>query len=341
MSLELERHPHRRYNPLNDTWILVSPQRLRRPWRGAREAPPPAERPAYDPDCPLCPGNERAGGRRTPAYTGTYVFENDFPALLPEVPPGEVEVGGLLRARAERGICRVLCYSPRHDRELADLPLEAVEGVVGMWVEQTRELAALPWIRHVQIFENRGAMMGASSPHPHGQLWATETLPQEPARELAACRRFHAEGDACLLCRYLELELGLEERLLWADETFVVVVPFWALWPYETLVLPRRHVGSLPELTGEERRGLARALQALIRAYDRVFDAPFPYSMGIHQTPFDGRAYPELHLHLHFYPPLLRSATVRKFMVGYELLAEPQRDLTPEAAAARLREVWP
>jgi UDPglucose--hexose-1-phosphate uridylyltransferase len=301
--------PHRRFNPLNGEWVLVSPQRTERPWLGQVERAQPETLPDYDPACYLCPGNERAGGARNPEYDATYVFTNDFPALLP-------------REGGEYGTCRVVCYSPRHDLGLGDLPRDAVERVVDVWTDQYAELAADPHIGHVQIFENRGEMMGASNPHPHGQIWATEHVPMHVEREL---ERFAA--DPSLLGNYLDEE---RERIVEENEHFVASVPPWAVWPFETLVVARRRVASLPELTEAERAALADVLRGLVQRYDRLFDTRFPYSMGFHQTS---------HLHAHFYPPLLRSATVRKFMVGYELLAEPQRDLTPEQAAERLRAV--
>ena len=327
--------PHRRLNLLTGEQVLVSPHRTARPWQGQMENPVVEQRPEYDPTCYLCPGNERAGGARTPPYTSTYVFDNDFAALLPDTKPGRFDRDGLLVAESERGICRVVCFSPRHDLTLAGMATTAVRQVVDAWTAQYRELGALPWVRHVQIFENRGAMMGASNPHPHGQIWANERLPNEPAKELVQQRAHRG----CLLCDYLDAELADGERIVVSNQRFVALVPFWAAWPFETLVLPRTHSGSLLGLTEPDRDGLADILCRLTRRYDGLFGVPFPYSMGLHQPPTDGADHPEWHLHAHFYPPLLRSATVRKFMVGYELLAGPQRDITPETAAARLREI--
>jgi UDPglucose--hexose-1-phosphate uridylyltransferase len=331
--------PHRRLNRLTGEWVIVSPQRTQRPWQGQVEAVAPERRPAYDPACYLCPGNERAGGARTPAYTSTYVFDNDFAALLPDpadAPAEPVESSGLLVREPERGVCRVVCFSPRHDLTLGEMDAGAIERVVDTWAEQTAELGALDWISHVLVFENRGAMMGASNPHPHGQIWANQHLPNQSAAELRQ-QREHAAGGGCLLCDYLAAELAAGERVVCRGERFVALVPFWAVWPFETLLLPTDHHGALAELDGPVRADLAAVLRGLTRRYDRLFGVTFPYSMGWHQAPVDGAAYPEWHLHAHVYPPLLRSATVRKFMVGYELLAQPQRDITPEWAAERLR----
>ena len=328
---------HRRLNQLTGEWVLVSPHRTQRPWQGQVEELAVPSRVRYEPDCYLCPGNARAGGHRTPAYESTYVFDNDFAALLPAAPEEAERASGLLVAEAERGVCRVVCYSPRHDLTLGELSDPEIRAVVDTWVQQTEELGGIDWIRHVQVFENRGAAMGASNPHPHGQIWADERLPNEPAKELAR-QHGYVQGD-CLLCDYLAQELADGERLVCANDDFVALVPFWAVWPFETLVLPRAHAGALPDLDGGRRDALADVLGRLARRYDRLFGVTFPYSMGFHQRPTDGRPHPKWHLHAHFYPPLLRSATVRKFMVGYELLAQPQRDITPEAAAQRLRDL--
>ncbi|MFI7600331.1 UDP-glucose--hexose-1-phosphate uridylyltransferase [Actinoplanes sp. NPDC049681] len=335
MGTPLSGIPHRRLNRLTGEYVLVSPHRTARPWQGQVEDPVPDSRPAYDPDCYLCPGNTRAGGARTARYSSTYVFDNDFAALLPDTAPAAPASGGLLVAEAERGICRVLCFSPRHDLTLGGMGTREIRQVVDAWTQQYTELGAIPWVAHVLIFENRGAMMGASNPHPHGQIWAEERLPNEAVKE-SARQRAH---DGCLLCDYLAAELADGERLVASNDEFVALVPFWAVWPFETLVLPRSHAGSLPGLTEPARDGLADILGRLTRRYDRLFGVTFPYSMGLHQTPTDGAEHPEWHLHGHFYPPLLRSATIRKFMVGYELLAGPQRDITPEKAAEQLREL--
>jgi UDPglucose--hexose-1-phosphate uridylyltransferase len=331
----LRQNPHRRYNPLLDEWVLVSPHRTQRPWQGQTEAAPIEERLAYDPDCYLCPGNTRAGGAVNPHYHNTFVMSNDFAALLPSSQPASVDVGGLFVARSERGSCQVVCFSPRHDLTLAEMREHDIRLVVDLWVEQTAELSDTGWIRYVQIFENRGAMMGASSPHPHCQIWANETTPEQPRRELAAQLAHQERHGSCLLCDYAEAEIAAGDRVVCENDDFVALVPFWAIWPFETLVVSRRHFGSMLDLADRERDSLGSILRRLTTRYDNVFEAPFPYSMGFHQQPFDGQ-HREWHFHAHFYPPLLRSATVRKFMVGYELLGNAQRDLTPEAAAERL-----
>jgi UDPglucose--hexose-1-phosphate uridylyltransferase len=358
----LSDHPHRRYNPLTGEWVLVSPHRTKRPWQGQVEQTAPEQRPTYDPQCYLCPGNTRADGTVNPPYQQTFVFTNDFAALLPDTPEGSYEVMGgqsappgaptapgapaapgahvgspLLLARGERGTCRVVCFSPRHDLTMAEMALDDVRAVVDVWAEQYADLGAQPWVSYVQIFENRGAMMGASNPHPHGQIWATESLPLHVAREQETQQEYFATYGRSLLADYLALELEQDVRLVCSNDHFVALVPFWAVWPFETLIISRRHVGALTDLDSEERTGLADILRQLTTRYDNLFQTSFPYSMGFHQRPTDDAKHPEWHLHAHFYPPLLRSATVRKFMVGFELLGEPQRDITAEQAAERLR----
>jgi UDPglucose--hexose-1-phosphate uridylyltransferase len=335
-----QQNPHRRFNPLKREWVLVSPHRTQRPWQGQTEktAAPPALR--YDPDCYLCPGNMRAGGARTDKYTSTYVFENDYAALKPDTPRFSSDDGGrgLLVAEGESGVCRVICFSPRHDLTLAKMSVEEIRTVVDLWAEQSRELGSREDISYVQVFENRGAMMGASNPHPHGQIWASRSLPNEVVAEQAGQAAYRKERGCCLLCEYRAMEVALGERVVAANEAFVAVVPFWAVWPFEVMILPMRHVGDLESMTAEERDDFAAILKQVTATYDKVFDTPFPYSMGLHPRPYDGEEHPEWHFHAHFYPPLLRSATIRKFMVGFELLGGPQRDITPESAADTLRQ---
>lgn len=337
--MSLFEWPHRRFNPLTREWILVSPQRTARPWQGQVEKKATAPPITYDPECYLCPGNARAGGAKNPDYTHTFVFENDFAALKPDIPEEHENVDNLLIADSERGTCRVICFSPRHDLTIAKMDVADIKLVVDVWAAQFAELAAKPEIGYVQIFENRGAMMGASNPHPHCQIWATADVPVEPAKEQASLLKYVEEHHSCLLCDYLKLEQQRAERVVCANEHFTVVVPFWAVWPFETLVLPHRHYSGLDVMNSDESSSLADILKQITMRYDRVFDTDFPYSMGFHQRPTDGQPHSEWHMHAHYYPPLLRSATVRKFMVGFEMLGMPQRDITPESAAARLREV--
>jgi len=332
---------HRRFNPLRREWVLVSPQRTARPWQGQIERPSEAPPPEYDPSCYLCPRNPRAGGAVNPDYKTTFVFDNDFPAVSESGGRAEEMIGepdhDLLLAQPETGVCRVLCFSPRHDLTLSRMDPQAIRGVVDAWIDESQRLGARRDIGYVQIFENRGAAMGASNPHPHCQIWATASVPNEPAREQASFEAHREEHNRCLLCDYIAIELDRSERIVCRTDAFVALVPFWAVWPFETLVLPRRHARALDDLDGRERDGLGDILKRLTARYDNLFSTRFPYSMGFHVRPSDGASHDEWHMHAHFYPPLLRSATVRKFMVGFEMLGTPQRDLTAEDAAARLR----
>jgi UDPglucose--hexose-1-phosphate uridylyltransferase len=337
--LNLNEYSQRRYNPLTREWILVSPHRARRPWQGQVEATPSDERPHYDPTCYLCPGNTRANSVQNPAYEHTFVFDNDFPALLTDIPHETHAPHPLVYAESERGICRVVCFSPRHDLTLAQMSIPDIRRVIDVWVEQYLELGDKPNIGYVQIFENRGAMMGASNPHPHGQIWASEHLPQEIIVENVSQREYFEGYGRSLLSDYVELEQKLDERIIFKNESFVVLVPFWAIWPFETLLISRQHITAISGLDNAQRNDLAEALHNITVRYDNLFDVSFPYSMGFHQSPSLEGDFRHWHLHAHFYPPLLRSSTVRKFMVGYEMLGTPQRDITPEQAAVRLREM--
>lgn len=336
-ALDLQGDIHRRYNPLTGQWLLVSPRRTARPWQGQIEPPFVTTASEYDPHCYLCPGNARASGSINPPYSSTFVFDNDFPALVPDALPGSFDTDGLLRAQSEGGRCRVMCYSPLHNLNIGQTAIAVIRQVIDTWAAECQSLGAHPDINAVTIFENRGAMMGASNAHPHGQIWATQSVPNELAKESEGQLRHLHERRSCLLCDYATLEVAQRERLVCVNESFIAVVPFWATWPFETLILPRAHVGAVDELDGGRRDGFAQMLKELNRRYDALFNTAFPYTMGLHQRPTDGHDYPQWHLHAHFYPPLLRSASVRKFMVGYEMLAGPQRDITPEAAATLLR----
>jgi UDPglucose--hexose-1-phosphate uridylyltransferase len=340
-KLKLTEDPHRRLNSLTNEWVLVSPHRATRPWQGEVAQLKTETQPKYDPTCYLCPGNARVGGVRNPAYTSTFVFDNDFAALKPGTERGRVDIDGLglLVAQGEPGICRVICFSPRHDLTLATMTPEEIEPVVHTWMEQFQELGALDAINYVQIFENRGAMMGASNPHPHCQIWSTATIPVEPAKELAAQRAYLQSHNRCLLCDYVAVERRQQERWLFENDGFIAVVPFWAVWPFEVLVCSRRHMASMDYFIPDDARNLSHMLHRVTATYDKIFGVPFPYSMGFHQSPSNGMEHPEWHFHAHFYPPLLRSATIRKFMVGFEMLGNPQRDITPEIVAARIREI--
>ncbi len=339
--MRLTEDPHRRLNPLTNEWVLVSPHRATRPWQGEVAKLTTTSEPEYDPSCYLCPGNTRVGGVRNPRYSNTFVFDNDFAALKPQTPQERVDIEskGLLVAEGEPGICRVICFSPRHDLTLATMTSQQIEPVVQTWIEQFRELGAIQGINHVQIFENRGTMMGASNPHPHCQIWATLSIPDDPAKELRAQSAYLKSHRSCLLCDYIALEQRQQVRIVCENEGFVAMVPYWAVWPFELLVSSRRHMGSMQDFTEDDSRLLSRVLHQVTSTYDKVFGVPFPYSMGFHQAPTDGTDHPEWHFHAHFYPPLLRSATIRKFMVGFEMLGMPQRDITPETAAERLREL--
>ncbi len=334
-DIDWSNDPHRRRNALTGEWVLVSPHRNKRPWLGQVEKLPGENRPQYDPGCYLCPGNERAGGARNPAYTSTFAFTNDFAALLPGKPVSGGSLHPLLEYESSSGTCRVLCFSPRHDLSLAEMSVPEIQQVVALWAAQVAELGQA--YRWVQVFENKGAIMGCSNPHPHGQVWAGQALPNEPAKEEAQQLAYYRQQQRPLLLDYAEAEIAQGERIVLENEHWLVMAPFWAVWPFETLLLPRRHVAHLDRLEEGERRSLAEMLKGLLVRYDNLFETSFPYSMGWHGSPGDGKESPHWQLHAHFYPPLLRSATVKKFMVGYEMLAEAQRDLTAEQAAERLR----
>ena len=329
--------PHRRYNPLRRSWVLVSPQRTQRPWQGQITKPLAAERLTYDPTCYLCPGNPRAGGVSNPQYAGVFAFDNDYPALLPPDPAAAPASEGLLIAEAENGRCRVVCFDPDHGLTLSHMTCEAIGRVVSVWKEETEELGNSHDINYVTIFENRGAMMGSSNPHPHCQIWATGHIPDEPLLEGEAQKEYFDKHGRTLLADYRDQELRSGERIVAQNDQFVAVVPFWAVWPFELLILAKEKAGSFTDLSEAQVAGLADLLKRVTTRYDNLFQTSFPYTMGFHQRPTDGQPHPEWDFHVHFYPPLLRSAEIRKFMVGFEMLGMPQRDITPEKAAEMLR----
>ncbi len=333
----MEDHPHRRYNVLTGEWVLVSPHRAKRPWQGQTEKLTVETRPGHDPNCYLCPGNERAGGIKNPNYSEPFSFVNDFSSLLADSPEGEMNEAGLLMARSERGFCKVLCFSPRHDLTIPEMEPVDIKKVIDLWQKEYIELSKMPLINYVQIFENKGAIMGCSNPHPHGQIWSQESIPGEPAKESIQQEIYFIEHGRSLLSDYLKLELNKKIRLLAENEEFVAISPFWGVWPFESIVISRRHFGNLAQMTEAEKAGLADIYRQVTIMYDNLFEISFPYSAGIHQTPTDGNEHPHWHFHMHFYPPLLRSATIKKFMVGYEMLGNPQRDITPETSAEKLR----
>ena len=330
-------HPHRRFNPLTGQWVLVSPHRAKRPWQGQVEKAAPDDRPAHDPDCFLCAGNTRVNGEKNPDYKNTFVFTNDFAALMTDTPASPHSADPLFQCESARGTSRVICFSPDHSKTLPELPVPAIRAVIDTWCEQVTDLAKdYQW---VQVFENKGAAMGCSNPHPHGQIWANNFLPNELAREEQTQKQWLTEKGSPLLLQYAQKEQASGERTVVETEHWIAVVPYWAAWPFETILLPKAHVLRLTELNDEQKQDLALALKLLTSRYDNLFQCSFPYSMGWHGAPHQEGNMEHWQLHAHFYPPLLRSATVRKFMVGYEMLAETQRDLTPEQAAERLRAV--
>ena len=321
---ELYHFPHRRKNILTGEWVLVSPQRTQRPWQGEVSIPTNVPIRVYEPECYLCPGNKRANGEINPQYPSTFVFTNDFSAMVSDIPHGKINKNELLITKSEAGICRVVNFSSRHDLTLAEMKESEIEDVITILQDEIKSLDKQPHINYVQIFENKGSIMGNSNPHPHGQIWAQESIPREPAKELRQFKLYYKQHKRNLLMDYLKLEIRTKERVVYENESFVVLFPFWATWPYETIIIPRRRIASLLEIKTKEKKDFANALSILTIKYDNLFRISFPYSSGIHQAPTTGEVYKEWQLHMHFYPPLLRSANIKKFMVGYEMFAEPQ-----------------
>lgn len=335
--MQFNSKPHIRKNILTGEWVLVSPQRTTRPWQGKIEKDYQHIEKNYDADCYLCPGNERAGGKRNPDYQSTFVFDNDFSALIPDNDINELNEFDLLVAKSEPGICRVVCFSPRHDLTLAQMERKSIVNVIDTWITEFISLSKNKQINCITIFENKGELMGCSNPHPHGQIWAQYSIPNEIDKETFHQSKYLQEKKYCLLCDYIVHEKKKNERIIFENNNFIVLVPYWAIWPFETLIIPKGHSQNIAKLDSAEKNSLAEALKEITTRYDNLFNTSFPYSMGIHQAPTDGKDYKEWHWHIHFYPPLLRSASVKKFMVGYEMLAAPQRDLTPEKAAEMLK----
>jgi len=336
-TFNLKEHSHTRLNILTGDWILVSPHRMKRPWQGKVEDLPKDKRPGYDPKCYLCPGNKRSDGSVNPDYKDPFVFTNDFSALLPDTPTGEVNEENLLVASSESGICKVICFSPRHDLTLPQMGIDEIIKVIEVWQHEFTEISKNASIKYIQIFENKGELMGCSNPHPHGQIWSSSSIPLELSKETSQQKKYFGAHGKSLLSAYLDLELKKQERVVLENEHFVALVPFWAVWPYETMIVSKRQVQYVTQFNDEEKKSLAKILKQLTAKYDNLFEISFPYSAGMHQAPVNDGAHPEWHWHFHFYPPLLRSATVKKFMVGYEMLANPQRDITAENAAEKLK----
>ena len=338
-NFDSNEDPHRRYNPLINQWVLVSPHRSKRPWQGQNEKIVADTLPQYDPTCYLCPGNERANGMHNPDYKDPFVFDNDFAALKQEeIFFDSNQEATFFKLQPERGISRVVCFSPNHNETLPEMSAESIENIVRTCQQEYTDLGNIDYINYVQIFENKGSVMGCSNPHPHGQIWAQSSLPTQVEKTQNNLKAYFDQYQRTLLHDYIQEELQKEERIVIKNDHFVALVPFWAIWPFETMIVSKRAVAKITDFSADEVRDFASILKQLTTKYDNLFETSFPYSSGIHQAPTDGDAHPEWHFHMHFYPPLLRSATVKKFMVGYEMMGESQRDITPERSAAMLRE---
>lgn len=332
----LQDQSHKRYNILTGEWMLVSPHRAKRPWQGAEEDDPISERENYDASCYLCPGNTRANGEVNPNYKDTFVFVNDFAALQQDVQDFNYE-DGLLKATSEKGTCKVICFSPDHSKSLADMDVSQIQKVVQVWMKEYQEMGENPAINYVQIFENKGSIMGCSNPHPHGQIWSQRSLPNEIVKKDDKQRSYYEQNKRSLLLQYVQEELSHDKRIIYENDSFVILVPFWAVWPFETMIIPKEHQNHIGSMDSKTQSDFSDAISVITRKYDKVFNCSFPYSSGIHQAPTNGEKNEHWHWHMSFYPPLLRSATVKKFMVGYEMFAMPQRDITAESVASLLR----
>jgi UDPglucose--hexose-1-phosphate uridylyltransferase len=341
MKFDLKEHSHRRLNILTEEWVQVSPHRSKRPWQGQLEKNSTTPSLSHDPECYLCAGNKRSNGETNPDYKTTFSFENDFAAIVQNIPDGELNIENLLIAKSEKGICRVICFSPQHDLTLPEMHTLQIEKIVELWIKEFRNLGSISEINYVQIFENKGSIMGCSNPHPHGQIWAQESIPMEPLKKQLSQRKYFEEHGRTMLSDYVQFELRLNERIVIENEYFVALVPFWATWPFETMIIPKRSMADITLMNSEEVASYASIMKELTVKYDNLFEVSFPYSAGIHQAPTDAENHDEWHWHMVFYPPLLRSASVKKFMVGYEMLANPQRDITPEYSAETLKRVSP
>ena len=337
-NTNLQDYSHKRYNILTGEWVLVSPHRAKRPWQGQNEAVSKEVRPSHDESCYLCAKNTRMNGEINPDYKGAFVFTNDFAALQKDSPSFSINEG-LLQAQSETGICKVICFSPDHSKSLAEMSVQAIEKVVNTWIEEYEILGSEKNINYVQIFENKGAVMGCSNPHPHGQIWSQCTLPNEVDKKDKQQRIYFSKNNSSLLGDYLKQELEANERTIYQNDDFVVLTPFWAVWPFETMIVPKKQFANITKISEQESLNFADAISKITKAYDKLFDCSFPYSSGIHQSPTNGKINDYWHWHMSFYPPLLRSASVKKFMVGYEMFGSPQRDITAEQAAKRLRDI--
>jgi len=338
MNTNLQDYSHKRFNILTGEWVLVSPHRSKRPWQGQNEEISQAKRPTYDKTCYLCATNTRINGEINPDYKDVFVFTNDFAALQKDSPKFSFNEG-LLKAESETGICKVICFSPDHSKSLADMAVKDISKVVNVWQKEFATLAALKDINYVQIFENKGAVMGCSNPHPHGQIWSQSTLPNEVEKKDTQQKEYFSKENKSLLENYLTQELKLNERIIYENEDFVALTPFWAIWPFEVMIAPKKSQKDITEMSDTQSNNFAKAISVITKAYDNLFQTSFPYSSGIHQSPTNNQDNKHWHWHMSVYPPLLRSATVKKFMVGYEMFGSPQRDITAEQAVKMLKEL--